>query len=123
MYFFNIFKYFLKVLYCIFYKIFFNSTKHFFDLTAKNNNGLKIHFRKGKIIIMKSPEKHKNRDSMDKYYNQRPDLTDFAVVSAMDCTGFIPSDAANPSALEAYLLMKKYRADLGSNNSETPETN
>ena len=72
---------------------------------------------------MKNREKNKNRDVKDKYYNQHPDLTDFAVVSAMDCTGFIPSDAANPSALEAYLLMKKYRADLGNNNSETPEIN
>ncbi len=68
---------------------------------------------------MKNPKEHKNRDSLDKYYNTHPDLTDFAVVSAMDCTGFIPSDATNSDALEAYLLMKKYRADLEIGNSET----
>ena len=73
--------------------------------------------------MKKNRKENKNRDFMDKYYNSRPDLTDFAVISATDCTGFIPSDASNPGALEAYLLMKKYRADPGNDNSESPELN
>ena len=66
--------------------------------------------------------KSKNRDSLEKYYNSSPDLTDFAVASAMDCTGFIPSDSGGPGALEAYLLMRDYRAklenDYPANNKE-----
>lgn len=63
-------------------------------------------------------KKDKSRDSLDKYYNSRPDLTDFAVASAMDCTGLIPSDASSPGALEAYLLMRDYRAKLESDYPE-----